>query len=195
AYPVGEYHLVSRLSYFLWSSMPDQELLDLAAKKELRKNLDAQVARMLKDPKAEALTTNFAMQWLQLRRLKTFSPDPKLFPTFDDRLRNAMLKETELFFAGIVREDRSVLDLIDGRFTYVNDALAAHYGLNTGKQQQPRRGFRRQGQPFVRVELPENSNRGGILTQASVLTVTSNPTRTSPVKRGRWVLEQILGTP
>src|SRR5262249_21939451 len=201
AYPVGEYHLVSRLSYFLWSSMPDQELLDLAAKKELTKNLDAQVSRMLKDPKAAALTENFALQWLQLRRLKTFSPDAKLFPTFNDQLRSAMLKETELFFAEVVREDRSILDLIDGRYTYVNDRLSWHYGITDtvgtrwGGKPFKSGGKRIQGPNFVRVELPEGDDRAGILAHASVLTVTSNPTRTSPVKRGRWVLEQILGAP
>jgi hypothetical protein len=200
-YPIDEYHLASRLSYFLWSSMPDQELFDLAAKKELSKNLDAQVKRMLKDPKAAALTENFALQWLQLRRLKTFSPDAKLFPTFNDQLRSAMLTETELFFAEIVREDRSVLDLIDGRYTYLNDRLSWHYNITdtvgTRGTAKPAKsgGQRIRGSKFVRVELPEGGDRGGILTHASVLTVTSNPTRTSPVKRGRWVLEQILGTP
>src|SRR4051794_30334266 len=200
-YPIDEYHLASRLSYFLWSSMPDQELFDLAAKKELSKNLDAQVRRMLKDPRASALTENFALQWLQLRRLKTFSPDAKLFPTFNDQLRSAMLKETELFFAEIVREDRSILDLIDGRYTYVNDKLSRHYGITDtvgtrwGGKPFKSGGQRIRGPNFVRVELPEGDDRAGILTHASVLTVTSNPTRTSPVKRGRWVLEQILGTP
>src|SRR3954471_8563863 len=156
---------------------------------------------MLKDPKASALTENFAMQWLQLRRLKTFSPDARLFPTFNDQLRSAMLKETELFFAEIVREDRSVLDLIDGRYTYLNDRLSWHYNITdtvgTRGTARPAKsgGQKIRGPNFVRVELPEGGDRGGILTHASVLTVTSNPTRTSPVKRGRWVLEQILGTP
>lgn len=198
--PLDEYQLASRLSYFLWSSMPDDELFELAGKKQLTANLEAQVARMLRDPRAEALVENFVLQWLQLRRLRTHSADPKLFPRFNEELRSAMLRETELFFAEIIRENRSLLDLIDGKFTYLNARLASHYGIrdtagNTWGTKKVRPG----GQPiphdrFVRVELPDGP-RGGILTHASVLTVTSNPTRTSPVKRGKWVLEQILGTP
>jgi hypothetical protein len=193
-HPVDEYQLASRLSYFLWSTMPDDELFDLAGKRQLAANLDDQVRRMLKDPKATALVDNFVLQWLQLQRLKSFAPDAKQFPQFDDWLRAAMLRETQLFFAEMIREDRSILDLIDGRYTYVNRPLAELYGLKnvsfTG-------GGRRRGgsDEFVRVELPADGPRGGILTQASVLTVTSNPTRTSPVKRGKWVLEQVLGTP
>ena len=196
AHPIDEYQLASRLSYFLWSTMPDEELLSLAAKNQLTAALDSQVRRMLKDPKAESLTKNFAMQWLQLERLRTFAPDNKLFPGFDDRLRRAMLHETELFFGEIVHEDRSVLDLIDADFTYVNDPLARHYGLSEGKGQTAIRGRSGSGRnnEFTRVTLT-GKERGGLLTQASVLTVTSNPTRTSPVKRGKWVLEQILGTP
>jgi mono/diheme cytochrome c family protein len=199
-HPLDEYQLASRLSYFLWSSMPDDELFALAGKKQLTANLDAQVRRMLKDPKAAALVENFALQWLQLRRLKTVSPDARLFPSFNEELRAAMLKETELFFAEIVREDRSVLDLIDGNFTYLNNVLSWHYGITDSKgtrwggQRKPgsRRFLTRE---FVRVELPEGDDRRGVLSHASVLTVTSNPTRTSPVKRGKWVLEQILGAP
>jgi hypothetical protein len=196
AHPIDEHQLASRLSYFLWSTMPDDELLNLAAKNQLTPNLDAQVRRMLKDPKAEALTKNFALQWLQLERLKTFTPDNKLFPGFDERLRRAMLRETELFFGEIVHEDRSVLDLIDGDFTYVNDTLSQHYGLNSGGSPagRGRSGYSGRGGEFTRVTLT-GKDRGGLLTQASILTVTSNPTRTSPVKRGKWVLEQILGTP
>ncbi|HVK15233.1 MAG TPA: DUF1592 domain-containing protein [Gemmataceae bacterium] len=189
-HPIDEYQLAARLSYFLWSTMPDDELLALAEKKQLSANLDAQVKRMLKDPRAKALVENFVMQWLQVKRLGSFAPDAKLFPNFDDGLRAAMLTETRLFFEELIREDRSILDVIDGRYTYVNGPLARLYGLNA-----PGGGGRRGGREFVRVELPADSPRGGILTQASVLTVTSNPTRTSPVKRGRWVLEQILGTP
>ncbi len=198
--PVGEHQLASRLSYFLWSSMPDDELLALAAKGTLGEQLDRQVARMLKSPKAKALTENFAMQWLQLRRLKTLSPDPKLFPTFTEQLRNDMLKETELFFDAIVREDRSVLDLLDGNFTFLNARLANHYkvydtnGGEYGKARAGKDGQPFRGETFVRVTF-HDGQRGGILGHASVLTVTSNPTRTSPVKRGRWVLEQLLGTP
>jgi mono/diheme cytochrome c family protein len=199
-HPLDEYQLAARLSYFLWSSMPDDELFDLAGKKALTANLDAQVRRMLKDPKADALVENFALQWLQLRRLKTFAPDPKLFPTFDEPLRQAMLRETELFFQAIMREDRSILDLIDADYTYLNERLAHHYGIGdtngTWAGQKPSKpgGQPIRGEQFVRVSLP-GKERGGLLTQASILTVTSNPTRTSPVKRGRWVLEQLLGTP
>jgi hypothetical protein len=192
---IDDYQLASRLSYFLWSSMPDDELFALAAKKTLHKNLEAQVKRMLKDPRAQALVDNFAMQWLQLRTFKNFVPDTKLFPEFDEELRAAMLKETELFLQEIIREDHSILDLIDGKFTYVNDRLARHYGIAVKQPDGGGRGERfRREQQFMRVAL-EGGERGGILTQASILAVTSNPTRTSPVKRGRWVLEQILGTP
>jgi mono/diheme cytochrome c family protein len=200
AHPIDEFQLAARLSYFLWSSMPDDELFDLAGKKTLTANLDAQVQRMLKDPKAGALVENFGMQWLQLRRLKTFAPDAKLFPNFDDALRSAMMKETELFFQAIVRENRSILDLIDADYTFLNERLAQHYGIvdtnGTWAGQKPSKpgGQPIRGEQFVRVSLP-GKERGGLLTQASILTVTSNPTRTSPVKRGRWVLEQLLGTP
>ncbi|MEW6303191.1 MAG: DUF1592 domain-containing protein [Verrucomicrobiota bacterium] len=202
AHPLDEFQLASRLSYFLWSSLPDDELLALAAKKQLTANLDAQVRRMLKDPKADALVQNFGLQWLQLERLRTFAPDRTLFPGFDENLRKSMLRETELFLGEIIREDRSVLDLVDADFTYVNRTLARHYGIeelafpNSGGEQR-RFGFGRRrsgGGEFVRVTLP-SKDRGGLLSQASILTVTSNPTRTSPVKRGKWVLEQILGTP
>ena len=188
-HPLDEFQLASRLSYFLWSTMPDEELSALATKGQLTANLEPQVKRMLKDKRAEALVQNFAMQWLQLKRLQDFAPDAKLFPGFNDGLRRSMLRETELFLGEIVHEDRSVLDLLDADFTYVNDALARHYGL------QPDGGRRlQQQQDFRRVALA-TKERGGLLAQASVLTVTSNPTRTSPVKRGRWVLEQLLGTP
>ncbi len=199
-HPLDEYQLASRLSYFLWSSMPDDELFDLAGKKRLNAELDAQVRRMLKDPRSKALVDNFAQQWLQLRPLKTLSPDPKLFPNFDEKLRAAMLGETEMFFQAILNEDRSVLDLLDADFTFLNERLARHYGIadtmgNWMGQKTPRPGGKPiRGDAFVRVSL-QGGVRGGLLTQASVLTVTSNPTRTSPVKRGRWVLEQMLGTP
>jgi mono/diheme cytochrome c family protein len=201
AHAIDEYQLASRLSYFLWSTMPDDELFDLAAKKQLSANLDKQVQRMLKDPKSKALVENFALQWLQLRPLKNFSPDPKLFPTFDEQLRSAMFKETELFFDSIMRENRSILDLIDADYSFLNDKLARHYGIadTVGTpigQKATRPGGRYiPRDEFVRVQFAEGSDRGGLLTQASVLAVTSNPTRTSPVKRGRWVLEQLLGTP
>ncbi|MBX3732259.1 MAG: DUF1592 domain-containing protein [Verrucomicrobiae bacterium] len=193
--PLDAFHLASRLSYFLWSTMPDDELLDLAGRNALGDQLEAQVRRMLRDPKSEALVRNFGLQWLQLQRLSSFQPDKNLFPDFDERLRRAMLRETELFLDEIIREDRSLLDLVDADFTYVNRALARHYGVES--QAFPEggpRGGRRRSDEFVRVNLPERQ-RGGLLTQASILTATSNPTRTSPVKRGKWVLEQILGTP
>jgi hypothetical protein len=200
AHPVGEYELASRLSYFLWSSMPDDELFALAEKNELSKNLDAQVRRMLKDSKSRALVENFAMQWLQLRRLGTFTPDAKLFPSFTPKLRSAMIEETQRFIDAVIREDRSILELIDAKFTYLNEPLAQLYGIADtkgnlhGQKQVSEKGQKIQGDHFQRVELT-GGNRGGLLTQASVLTVTSNPTRTSPVKRGKWVLEQMLGTP
>ncbi len=184
--PLNDFELASRLSYFLWSSMPDDELFDLARQKKLQDDpvLEAQARRMLKDPKARALVENFAGQWLTLRNLKTANPDPERFPGFDDALRSAMQTETELCFEAILREDRSVLEFLDADYTFLNERLAKHYGIKDVK-----------GDQFRRVSLPKDSPRGGVLTQASVLTVTSNPTRTSPVKRGKWILEQILGTP
>jgi hypothetical protein len=198
--PLDEFQLASRLSYFLWSSMPDDELLDLAAKKELAANLSAQVRRMLADPKSAALVDNFALQWLQIKRLKSTSPDTTLFPQFDEALRSAMLRESVLFFDSVMREDRSILELVDADYTFLNEPLARLYGIvDTHGNLQGQKVERPGGQPirgedFQRVSL-QGRSRGGLLTQASVLTVTSNPTRTSPVKRGRWVLEQILGAP
>jgi hypothetical protein len=199
-HPLDDYQLASRMSYFLWGSMPDDMLFGLAAKKTLTADLDGQVRRMLRDPKAKYLVDGFALQWLQLRRLKMVAPDPKLFPSFNEKLRAAMMRETELFVETVFREDRSVLDLIDADFTFVNETLARHYGLSdtngnrTGEKPTRPRGDPIYGDTFRRVSVGD-TGRGGLLTQASVLTVTSNPTRTSPVKRGRWVLEQILGTP
>ena len=187
--PIDEFQLASRLSYFLWSSIPDDELLELAEKNQLTANLETQVKRMLADPKATELATNFGVQWLQIQRLETAAPDPKRFPTFNPKLRAAMLKETELFLESIFREDRSILELIDADYTFLNQRLSGHYEIWRDGQGEPIKG-----NTFRRVAL-QNPARGGILTQASVLTVTSNPTRTSPVKRGRWVLEQILGSP
>lgn len=217
-HPVDDYQLASRLSYFLWSTMPDRELFDLAAKKQLHQKLPAQVKRMLADPRSKALFDNFAMQWLRLRSLHEFSPDPKLFPEFSRELRADMLMETELFFLAALREDRSIFDLIDGKFTFLNERLAKLYDIadTNGNSSLPNAalinpkgepipkmsgGFagsafltHLQHNPFIRVNLT-NTPRGGLLTQASVLAVTSHPMRTSPVKRGHWVLEQILGTP
>jgi hypothetical protein len=198
--PLDEFQLASRLSYFLWSSMPDDPLLDLAEKQQLTAKLDEQVHRMLVDPRALALLHNFPAQWLQLKRIQFISPDGQLFPTFNDRLRSSMLKETELFVESIFREDRSLLELIDADYTFLNESLAKHYGIAdtngnpVGQQPKKPGGQPIKGDQFRRVTLQDRT-RGGLLTQASVLTVTSNPTRTSPVKRGRWVLEQILGAP
>jgi hypothetical protein len=181
-YPLNEFELASRLSYFLWSSMPDDELFALAAAGQLRAQLGPQLQRMLKDAKSAAFVRNFAGQWLTVRKLDEVSPDPQTFPEFDDALRAAMVRETELFFEAIVREDRSILDLLDADFSFVNERLAKHYGIEGVA-----------GEEFERVKLP--ANRGGILTQASILTLTSNATRTSPVQRGKWVLDQLLDTP
>ena len=190
---IDEFQLASRLSYFLWSSMPDDTLLDLAAKRQLTPQLETQVKRMLADERADELVRNFVQQWLQIQRLKTAAPDTKLFPEFNEPLRQAMLRETELFFETIMKEDRSLLDLIDSDFTFLNAPLAKHYGITKTGGEKPK-ALKFKGADFQRVSLSDRK-RGGLLTQASVLTVTSNPTRTSPVKRGRWVLEQILGSP
>src|SRR5262249_46368684 len=130
---ITQYELASRLSYFLWSTMPDDELFDLAARGELRKHLDAQVKRMLRDPKGLALAENFGGQWLNLRLLGTAAVDPGAFPKFDEKLRKAMVRETELFFDAIVKEDRSIFDFLDGDFSFVNERLAKHYGLGNVK--------------------------------------------------------------
>jgi cytochrome c553 len=180
---INEYELATRLSYFLWSSMPDEALFREAQKGTLRKNLEAQVERMLKDAKARALTENFASQWLQTCNLDTVTPNPRQFPSFNNALRADMRRETELFFEAIVKENRSILDFLAADFTFLNERLARHYGI---------KGV--EGTHFRRVKL-QGDQRGGVLTQASILTVTSNPTRTSPVKRGKWILENILGTP
>jgi hypothetical protein len=186
AHPIAEFALASRLSYFLWGSMPDEELFALANAGKLSANLEAQTKRLLKDKRSQYLVSGFALQWLQTRRLALVTPDAKMFPEFDDALRTSMVKETELFLSEIVREDRSVFDIIDADFTYLDRPLADLYKV-------PNVDSRRAGD-FVRVTLPKG-DRGGVLTQASILTATSNPDRTSPVKRGKWILEQILGTP
>ena len=182
---IGDVELASRLSYFLWSSMPDDELLGLAEKDRLHEPevLHAQMKRLLADARSHSLVENFAGQWLQFRNLDVLKPDPQKFPEFDAELREAMRTETELFFGAVVREDRGILDFLDGRFTYLNERLAKHYGIQgvTGRE-------------FRRVEL-DGSQRSGVLTQGSVLTVSSYPTRTSPVIRGKWVLENLLDTP
>ena len=181
--PVGECELASRLSYFLWSSMPDVELSQLAAKGELRRGetLARQARRMLRDEKARALVEGFAAQWLQIRSLKDITPDPGQFPDFDEPLRQAMLGETLRFAGAILLEDGRVTDFLDAEYSFVNERLARHYGIPGVV-----------GDHFRRVSLA-GTGRVGVLTQASVLTVTSNPTRTSPVKRGKWVLDNLLG--
>jgi hypothetical protein len=184
-YELNDYELASRLSYFLWSSMPDDRLLDLARAKQLGKPevLKKQVQRMLLDPRSDALVENFAGQWLLLRKLDDLEMDPKKFPAFDHDLRDAMRSEAELFFADVLRENRSVMAFLDSDRTFVNEDLAKHYGI---------RGVR--GDDFKMVTLPADSPRGGVLTMAATLTVTSHATRTSPVKRGDYVLAQLMGS-
>lgn len=182
---VSDYELASRLSYFLWSSMPDQQLMETAGRNNLHRPevLAAEVKRMLQDPKSNALIENFFGQWLELRNLDSIRPDPDEFPAFNAQLRKAMYTESELFVKSIVREDRSIIDFLNGNYTFVNERLAKFYGIPgvTGEQ-------------FRRVIL-DGSERSGVLTQGSVLAVTSYPTRTSPVLRGKWILENVLNTP
>ncbi|WP_422928702.1 DUF1592 domain-containing protein [Singulisphaera sp. PoT] len=185
-YRVSEYELASRLSYFLWSSMPDDALFDLAAKGMLHEPavLEAQVKRMLADPKSRALAKNFAGQWLRVNILPTIDgPDRGIFPDDSPQFREAMAEEAIAFFHALLRDDRPVLDLIGADYTYLNEAMAKHYGIEGVT-----------GPDFRRVEL-KDPNRGGVLGMAAILTLTSYPQRTSPVLRGKWVLEEILGTP
>lgn len=181
----AEYELASRLSYFLWSSMPDDELLRAAEQGNLHKPgvLNAQARRMLADPKSRALAENFAGQWLELRRVKSAQPDRERYPDFDDYLRDSMIRETELVVQYMIRDDRSILDFIDGPFTFLNERLARHYGI---------RGIA--GTEFRRVDL-SGTGRSGILTQASILTASSYGNRTSPVLRGKWILDNVLNSP
>ena len=185
SYPVSDIELASRLSYFLWASMPDAELMRVAKAGTLRRPdvLEAQVRRMIADPKGYNLVDNWAAQWLQLRNLGRTKPDPKRFPTVDDELLDAMRKETGMFIEAIIKEDRSILDVIDAPFTFVNGPLARHYGI---------KGV--DGEAFQRVTL-DGEQRSGVLTQGAILTVSSYPTRTSPPVRGKWVMENLLGTP
>ena len=184
-YALGDLALASRLSFFLWSSLPDDELLALAEQGRLSDAavLDAQIERMLRDPKAVALVDNFVAQWLYLRNLRSINPDTRTFPNFDDKLRQAFRTETEMFAQSIIRDDQSVIDFLDADYTYVNDRLAQHYGIPNIY-----------GSHFRRVQLADPMRRG-LLGQGSVLTVTSYPNRTSPVLRGKWVLENIIGAP
>ena len=185
AYRITDVELASRLSFSLWSSIPDEELLEAAAKGRLRDRavLAQQVRRMLADPRATALVTNFAAQWLQLRNIRAVTPDVNLFPEFDDNLRVAMQRETELFVESQIREDRPIGDLLEANYTFLNERLARHYGI-AGVH----------GSHFRRVTLPDG-RRGGLLGQGAILTVTSHATRTSPVLRGKWVLDNVLGAP
>lgn len=177
--------LASRLSFFLWSSVPDDELLRLAVDGKLSNALvlKQQVQRMLDDPRSSALVSNFAGQWLQIRNLATVKPDPVVFADFDESLRFSMQRETELFFESLLRENRSALDLVGANYTFLNERLAKHYGIP-----------KIYGSQFRRVELTD-PNRGGLLGHSSLLTVTSPPNRTSVVQRGKWVLDNFLGTP
>ncbi len=185
SHEVTQFELATRLSYFLWSSMPDDELLSLAERGELRKPdvIQQQVKRMLKDHRSVALVDNFAIQWLNLRSLNELMPDPTKFPDYSTQLRDDMQRETEMFFEHVIREDLGTLELLDAKFTFVNERLAKHYDLDGVK-----------GDEFRKVSLEKARGRAGLLTQASILTVTSNPGRTSPVKRGKWIMENILGT-
>lgn len=185
-YPLDGFALASRLSFFIWSSLPDETLLDLAASGELTKPevLESQARRLLADPRSQAFVTNFAGQWLHLRNLDSFHPDLRLFPDFDDNLRQSLRRETELFFESILRENRSVADLLRTDYTFLNERLAKHYAIP---------GI--SGSHFRRVQLDPSSRRGGLLRQGSILSVTSYANRTSPVIRGNWILGNILGTP
>jgi hypothetical protein len=186
AYRISDLELASRLSFFLWSSIPDDELLDAAIRGKLKTPavLEQQVRRMLADRRSSVMVTNFAEQWLYLRNLASMTPDMRLFPDFDDNLRQAFRQETELFFDSIMREDRSVLDLLSANYSFVNERLAKHYGIPNIY-----------GSRFRRIEFGPDSVRGGLLRQGSVLMVTSYATRTSPVIRGKWILDNILGVP
>ena len=185
AYTLSDLELASRLSFFLWSSIPDDELLDAAVRGELGDPavLEAQTRRMLADPRAQALVTNFAGQWLSLRNAAAVQPDEDLFPDFGEDLRQGFRRETEMLFEAILREDRSVVELLSADYTFLNERLAVHYGIPNVR-----------GSHFRRVVL-DDPGRGGLLGHGSILTVTSHANRTSPVVRGKWVLENILGTP
>src|ERR1051325_8582166 len=185
AFRLDDVALASRLSFFLWSSLPDERLIALAAQGRLKEPaiLEQQVRRMLADPRSKTLIDNFAEQWLHLRNLKNSNPDLAAFPDFDDNLRQSMKEETELFFDSIMREDRSVMDLMNADYTFVDERLARHYGIPDIY-----------GSRFRRVQISDERRRG-LLGQGSILTVTSYPNRTSPVERGKWILTNLLGVP
>ncbi|MCM3880456.1 MAG: DUF1592 domain-containing protein [Vicinamibacterales bacterium] len=186
AYRLSDIDLASRLSFFIWSSIPDETLLDVAAKGALRRPdvMQQQVRRMLADPKSQALVDNFAGQWLHVRNVQTHQPSPETLFHFDDNLRTALEEEMNLFFGSIVRENRPITDLLDANYTFLNERLARHYGI-PGVQ----------GERFQRVTLPADSVRGGLLGKGAILMSTSYPNRTSPVIRGKWILENVFGTP
>jgi hypothetical protein len=186
AYRISDLELASRLSFFLWSSIPDDELVNVAVEEVLHEPevLRQQVRRMLADPRSQALVDNFAGQWLHIRNVAALQPSPELLFHFDDALRTAFERETQLFFGSIIRENRSVLDLLNADYTFLNERLATHYGID---------GVR--GERFRRVSLPFDSVRRGLLGQGSILTGTSRANRTSPVIRGKWILDNILGAP
>jgi Protein of unknown function (DUF1592)/Protein of unknown function (DUF1588)/Protein of unknown function (DUF1585)/Protein of unknown function (DUF1595)/Protein of unknown function (DUF1587)/Planctomycete cytochrome C len=185
AYHISDLELASRLSFFLWSTGPDDQLLNLATAGKLKDPavLDSQVKRMLADPKSKALVDNFAGQWLYLRNLKNINPDFETFPDFDDNLRQAMKQETDLFFGDIIRQDHSLMDLLNANYSFINERLARHYGIPNVY-----------GTDFRRVILTDERRRG-LLGQASILTITSYATRTSPVQRGKWILTNLIGMP
>src|SRR6185295_20291903 len=182
---ISDLELASRLSFFLWSSIPDETLLDLAIRNQLSQPavLDRQVRRMLADARANALVANFTGQWLHVRNLKTIAPNHDEFPDFDDTLREAFQREAELFFDSIMREDRNVLDLLTADYTFVNERLAKHYGVPYVY-----------GSQFRRVTLTDDARRG-LLGKGALLMVTSRADRTAPVLRGKWILENVMGTP
>jgi hypothetical protein len=185
AYRLSDLEIASRLSFFLWSTIPDDQLLALAEKGELSKPtvLEQQVRRMLADPRSQSLVDNFLGQWLQLRNLKNKQPNSHEFPDFDDNLRTSLQTEIELFFNSIVREDRNVVDLMTADYTFLNERLAKHYGIGNVY-----------GTHFRRVTLTDEARRG-LLGKGALLMVTSHPNRTSPVQRGKWILENVLGSP
>jgi hypothetical protein len=191
--PLDDFALASRLSYFLWSTMPDEELLTLAEQKKLAQpeTLRAQVERLLKDPRAAAFTENFVSQWLGLRDIDATMPSHILYPDYDEMLKHSMLKETYLFFDEVLKNDLSLTNFVHSDFTMLNGRLAKHYGIAASKAASAPRGQ----WEFNKAPLPKDSHRGGVLTMASVLKVTANGTYTSPILRGAWVLDRILGTP
>jgi hypothetical protein len=184
AQPVSDFELASRLSFFLWNTIPDDMLLDSAAAGKLRSGLEHVVRRMLEDTRAVSLADNFAEQWLGLRSLRDIQPDPSKYPEFNAALAHAFQTETRLFVRNLIQENRSLLDLLAADYTFLNETLAKHYGIDPVT-----------GPGFRRIVLPAGAHRGGLLTQGSILMLTSHTTRTSPVLRGKWILENLLNSP